>query len=195
VSSAPGSTSTFPGSTARASAPLRRPGRRGGLRPPLAGRPGRRRVGGGHLAHGLRRPRPRTQRELRCPGGAGPGPGSRARRSDRYQPGRTDAHGPRDRGPEAAVAPCRPARHRVVVPALLRTRRRIRSGRGPHHGPRASTAAGSSTVRRSGPPTPSSPTGPSAWPAATAPWPSTRGCRSSSSTCTPTASRCVPSSS
>ncbi len=48
-----------------------------------------------------------------------------------------------------------------------------------------STGAGCSTGRRSGPPTPSSPTGACAWPAATPRPPSTRACRSSSSTCTP----------
>ena len=53
----------------------------------------------------VRRPRRRRARPLRRAGGAGPGPGARARRPHRRQPGRPDAAGPRDRR-AAARAGC-----------------------------------------------------------------------------------------
>ena len=69
-------------------AAFRRPRRGSRLRPPVAGRPGRRGLGGGDLARGLRRAGPRPGRELRGPRGTGPGPRPRARGPDRRQPGR-----------------------------------------------------------------------------------------------------------
>ena len=123
---------------------------------------------------GLRRARARPGRQLRRPGGAGPGPGPRARRAHRRQPGRAHAAGPRHRRAEGPLAARDPRRRRAVVPALQRARRRLRPRRGAHHGPARRRRLRRSTGARCGPPTRSSPTGACAWPAATPTSPSTR---------------------
>ena len=98
-------------------------------------------------------------------GGAGPGPGPRAGRTHRHQPRRADAAGPRHARAEGPLAAEDPGRRRAVVPALQRARRGLRPRRAWRRRPNGSTAAGRSPARRSGPPTPSSPTGGSASPA------------------------------
>ena len=89
-------------------AALRRPRRRGRLRSPLAVGPGRRGLGGGDVAGRLRRPRPRSGRELRRAGGTGARPCPRARGAHRREPGGADPARARDRRPEGALAPVHP---------------------------------------------------------------------------------------
>ena len=132
-------------------AALRRPGRRSRLRSPVAVGPGRRGMGGGDMARGLRRPRPGPGRELRRAGGTGARPCPRAGRAHRREPGRTDTAGARDGRPEGAVAALDPPRRRAVVPACSPSP--TRDPTSPRCAPRPGpwTVAGSSTDARSGP--------------------------------------------
>ena len=78
----------------RPAAQARRPGRRGGLRPGVAGQAGRGPPGRRGVAGRVRRPGRRSGRALHRAGGAGPGPCPRDRRPHRHQPGRADAAWP-----------------------------------------------------------------------------------------------------
>ena len=104
---------------------------------------------------------------------------------------------PRARHPraEAQVPAADPPRRCPLVPALQRARRRLRSRfcEDPGHRDRRRLVA--RRARRSGPPTPSSPTGGSASPGPARPKTATVGSPSSSSTCTTPASRFVRSAS
>ena len=132
----------------RAPASLRRPGRDGRLRAALAGRAGGRRLGRPHLARGVRRPRPGGARELRGDRGAGPGPGPRAGRPHRHQPGRAHPAGPRDARAEGALPAPHPLGGGAVVPALQRARRRERPGLAAPPAPCRSRAATGSAGRK-----------------------------------------------
>ena len=79
------------------------------------------------------------------------------------------------RGAEAGVHPEDPRRHHLLVPGVLRARRRQRPGLAQDPGRCSTATSGSSTARRSGPPRPSSPTTSSCWPAPTPTPPSTQG--------------------
>ena len=72
----------------------------------VAGPAGRGPLGRGDLARGVRRPGRRAAAPLHRPGGAGPGPGPRAGRPHRHQPGRPHPAGPRHR-PSRRPAGCR----------------------------------------------------------------------------------------
>ena len=123
-------------------AALRRPGRGGRVPPPVAAAAGRRRLGRRHLADRVRRPRRRPARPLHRAGGAGPGPGARAGRPHRHQPGGPDAARPRDRasrssaGCPTSFAPSDCGASCSASPTPAATSRRSRRG------PTGSTAAG-----------------------------------------------------
>ena len=125
----------------------------------------------------VRRTRRRAGGALRRAGGAGPGPGARAGRSHRRQPGRADAARPRHRRAEGAVA-AGASSHADELWCQLFSEPDAgqRPGLASPRGPTPATAAGASTARRCGPATPSSPTGASAWPA---PIPTRRSSRAS----------------
>ena len=107
----------------------------------------------------------------------------------RHQPRGPDVARARHRRAEGAVAAVDPHRRRDLVPALQRTRRRLRP-RVAATAPSASTTAGCCRARRCGPRTRSSRAGGSASPAPMPTRRSTRASRISSSTCRRRASRC-----
>ena len=125
---------TSPGSTGSVFPPLRRAGRRGGLRSSVAGAAGRRRLGRRHLADGVRRTGLWAGGELRRARGAGACPGTRARRAHRGEPGRADAPRPRHARRRSRGGCQRSFRRGAVVPTLQRARRRIRPRLGANHG-------------------------------------------------------------
>ncbi len=118
----------------RAAQPHRGPRRRGRRPAGVAGAAGLRALDRGDLARGVRRPGRRRPAPLHRAGGAGPGPGPRAGRAHRHQPGRADAAGPRNAGAEGPLAAEDPGRRRAVVPALLRARGGVRPRRGGDEG-------------------------------------------------------------
>ena len=143
-------------------APLRRPGRDGRVRAALAGRAGRRRLGRPDLARGVRRPRPGCARELRGDRGAGPGPGTRAGRPHRHQPGRARPCWPTGR-PSRRSASC-PGSSRPPSCGASSSASPTPGATWPRSppAPSRSRAATGSAGARCGPRTPSSPTGASA---------------------------------
>ena len=121
------------GAQGRGARPARRGrhrGRGGGdRRPPrLAAAARRGRLRRAHVAEGVRRPGPRPARA----GDLQPGDRARRRpgdhRRDRRRHARPDDHRSRNRGAEAALPRAHAPRGRGVVSALLRARRRVRSG-------------------------------------------------------------------
>ena len=84
------------------------------------------------------------------------------------------------RGPEEAIHPGHPQGRDRLVPGLQRARRRIRSGLAQDSGGARRRTSGSSTVRRSGPRRPSTPTTSSCWHGPMRTCPSTPGSRTCS---------------
>ena len=101
-----------------------------------------------------------------------------------------DGHRARQRRPEGALPRPAAARRRRLVPAVQRTGVRAPTSRRCAPPPSATATTGSSTARRSGRRSPTSPTTASCSPAPTPTGPSTRASRCSSSTCTRPASPC-----
>ena len=144
---------------------LRRPGRDRGLRPALAGRPGRRSMGGGDLAHRGRGPRAWARSRTSWSSRSWPGPGRpnwSAGSASTWSVRPCWPTGPRNSGPGSSPASCRP-RSSGASSSASPTPAAIWPRSPP--GPCRSTAATSSPAARSGRPTPSSPTGACAWPA------------------------------
>ena len=90
----------------------------------------------------------------------------------------------RQRGTATAVPARDDQRHRALVPGLLRAGRGLRSGVAAHEGDPRRRQLRHRTATRSGPATPTSPTGVCCWPGPTRTHRGTRGSRRSSSPCT-----------
>ena len=101
------------------------------------------------------------------PRGDGPRRGAAAHRRDRARHGRADDHGPRHRGAEGALPRADPLRRGDLVPGLLGARRRLRPRGRAHELAARRTTTSSSTARRCGRRSRTSPTGASSSPAAT----------------------------
>ena len=100
--------------------------------------------------------------------------GAAAHERDRARDGRPDDHRPRHRGAEGALPPEDPVGRGDLVPGLLRARRRLRSRLGEDERARWRATTSSSTARRSGRRSRTSPTGASSSRAATRSRSSTR---------------------
>ncbi len=159
----------------RAPAVVRELRRRDRLGPQVAGQAGGRPLGRDPLAVGVRR----AQRVARAGGDLQPRVRAvacaAAGEPHRGEPRRAHAARARHRGAEGAVAAVDPQRRRDLVPAVLRARGRAPTSPRCARRPRRSRAAGSSTGRRCGRATRSTPAGASASPAPTPSCPKHKG--------------------
>ena len=158
----------------------RRPAREGRLRA-LAADPLRARLGRAELAEGARRPRLERGAAAHLPRGDRLRLGA-AHAAVRLADGRAGHHGVRQRRAEAALPAEDPQRRGVLVPGLLRARRRLRPRLALHRAVRKGDTT-SSTARRRGSPPRSGPTGSSCSRAPTRARRSRRASRSSWPTC------------
>ena len=173
--------------------PPRGPGLAGRAPHPDRAPAGRGRLRGAALGPALRaRCRPAHPADDRR--GAAPGRCAPPGQPHRHRLGRTHPHVRRHRGAEGTLALAAPQRRGVLVPALLRAGRRLGPGRAARRGPSATATTRSSTGRRSGRATPTSPGGASCSPAPTPPPPSTSASATSSAHGRARASRSGPSS-
>ena len=124
--------------------------------------PQRQGLGRAALAGGMGRHRLEPGAAVHLPGRAAAGAGARAAGLQR-QHGRPGVYRLRHRGAEAALPAAHRQSRRLVVPGLLRARRRLRPRVAQDDARSATATTTSSTARRPGPRSRSTPTGSSAW--------------------------------
>ena len=110
----------------------------------------RRRLRRPHVARGVRRRRRAVHAPGDLPRGAGARRGAAAHRRHRDRDGRADDHRARHRGAEGALPRAAPLRRGDLVPGLLRARRRLRPRRRADELDARRRATSSSTARRCG---------------------------------------------